>query len=291
MSSQMPFPTVPSQDSRSCAACRDPKALDFELTMAFQPIVNAKSRTVFAYEALVRGTDGASAREVLSRVNDTNRYAFDQICRVKAIELAARLGVAERGAKLSVNFMPGAVYSPAACIRRTLETARAHNFPLEAMIFEITENETVADTGHLQRIAAEYARHGFTLALDDFGAGYSGLNLLASLEGIRLVKLDGQLIGGIDRNPRTAYMVRSVVAMCRNLGIEVLGECVETPEECDALQRCGIELMQGYLFAKPAMERLPEVVWPREGARQAVPLPIPGVPLPQKEPRFGFWGR
>ena len=199
-------------------------------------------------------------------MNEENRYAFDQSCRVKSIELAAELGVAAQGAKLAVNFMPGAVYSPAACIRRTLETARKTSFPLDAIIFEIMENEQVVDSGHLQRIAEEYARHGFTLALDDFGAGYSGLNLLAELDGVRLVKLDGKLIRGIDRNPRAEHVVAAAASMCRELGVEVLGECVETIGEYETLQRCGIDLMQGYLFAKPAVEALPAVPWPESYA-------------------------
>ncbi len=246
-----------------CGACQTiGTSAGFDITMAFQPIVNVVSETVFAYEALVRGVNGASASQVLSLVNDENRYAFDQTCRVKSIELAARLGIATSGAKLSVNFMPGAVYSPAACIRRTLQAAQEHSFPLECIIFEIMENERVTDTGHLHRIAEEYARHGFTLALDDFGAGYSGLNLLSALDGVRLVKLDGKLIRGIDRNPRAEFVVASTAAMCRELGIEVLGECVETEGECATLLRCGIELMQGYLFARPGLEMLPEVKWP-----------------------------
>ena len=246
-----------------CSACRNGNDLGFELTMAFQPIVDVASRKVFAYEALVRGIDGASAHQVLSRVTEENRYIFDQRCRVRAIELAAALGIAQRGAKLAINFMPGAVYSPAACIRQTLLAARQNAFPLDAMIFEITENETV-ETAHLQNIAAEYARHGFTLALDDFGAGYSGLNLLAGLEGVGLVKLDGALIRGIDKKPRAQHVVTRMASMCRELGIEVLGECVETVGECATLRLCGIELMQGYLFARPALEALPEISWPND---------------------------
>ena len=230
--------------------------------MAFQPIVNAARRTVYAYEALVRGVDGASAASVISRVNAENRYTFDQQCRVKAIELGSRLGIPERNARLSMNFMPGAVYSPAACIRRTLQAAREHHFPLGSMIFEITEGEEVVDTAHLQRIGTEYARHGFTLALDDFGAGYSGLNRLTELDSVKLVKLDGGLIRGIDRKPRAQQIVSSITEMCRRLGVEVVGECIETESECAVLLRCGVELMQGFLFARPETERLPEVTWP-----------------------------
>ena len=284
----MSFDLHPSQNSTSCRACRSEQDFPVELTMAFQPIVNVTTNTIFAYEALVRGIDGSSAAEVLKHVNDENRYFFDQTCRVKAIELAARLGMVETGAKLSVNFMPGAVYSPAACIRRTLQAAKDNDFPLHALIFEITENEKVVDSGHLHRIAEEYARHGFTLALDDFGAGYSGLNLLAELDGVGLVKLDGKLVRGIDSNPRGAHVVASIAAMCRELGIEVLGECVETPAECSMLLDCGVELMQGYLFAKPAFEALPEVRWPderkaqvqREGVGASSSLRWPASPEP-----------
>ncbi len=247
-----------------CAACRDEMELGFEITMAFQPIVDVDAGTVWAYEALVRGANGMSAGQVLGRVNEQNRYLFDQTCRVKAIALAARLGIAERGARLSVNFMPGAVYSPAACIRRTLQAATEYRFPLDAILFEITEGERVVDTRHLQNIATEYARHGFTLALDDFGAGFSGLNLLSELDGIGLVKLDGALIRNIDSNARAEKIVASMVKLCAALGIEVLAECIETQEEYAVLRRLGIQLMQGYLFAKPALEALPAVFWPAE---------------------------
>ena len=249
-------------EKTDCSACRTADQLGFDLTMAFQPIVNAARREVFGFEALVRGVDGASAMQILGLVNEENRYTFDQLCRVRAIELASRLRLHEGGAKLSINFMPGAVYSPAACIRRTLQAAQENAFPLDAIIFEITEDEQVSDIAHLQNIASEYARHGFTLALDDFGAGYSGLNLLSELVGVGLIKLDGGLIRNIDRNPRARRIVEAIVEICEHLQIQVLGECVETRDECAALLDSGVQLMQGYLFAKPALEALPAISWP-----------------------------
>lgn len=266
---------VHSEAAAGCAQCRTGSGLGFELTMAFQPIVDVEQRRVWAYEALVRGLNGSSAAEVLSRVNEENRYVFDQTCRVKAIELAAKLGIAQQGAKLSVNFMPGAVYSPAACIRRTLQAAKFHRFPLDAIIFEITEGERMVDTEHMERIVKEYLRHGFMLALDDFGAGFSGLNLLCELEGIRLVKLDGALIRNIHQNPRADRIVASMVELCRELGIEVLAECVETNEEYTRLRQLGITLMQGYFFARPGYECLPDVSWPEfDGTRASEPVEV-----------------
>lgn len=256
--------TMLSASNTGCHACRGAEERGFDLTMAFQPIVDIHARTVFAYEALVRGKNGDSAQDLLGRITEENRYSFDQECRVKAIELAAKLGVAERGAKLSVNFMPGAVYSPAACIRRTLRAAKENNFPLDAIIFEITEGERVIDVPHLRGIAHEYAKHGFTLALDDFGAGFSGLNLLAELEGVQLVKIDGYLVQKLSESGRANQIVASIAAMCQQLGISVVAECVETKEQVSLLRGCGINLMQGYLFARPETEALPPVRWPEE---------------------------
>jgi hypothetical protein len=75
-------------DRFSCANCSDKKSLDFDFTMAFQPIINCKTNQVYGYEALVRGLNNESAFSIISKVNDDNRYLFDQLCRVKAISLA-----------------------------------------------------------------------------------------------------------------------------------------------------------------------------------------------------------
>ena len=138
-----------------------------------------------------------------------------------------------------------------------MQAATFHRFPLDAIVFEITEGERMVDMAHMRQIATEYARHGFLLALDDFGAGFSGLNLLSELEGIRLIKLDG-----IESNARAEQIVRAIVALCQGLDVRVLAECVETEAEFDKLRELGVRLMQGYLFARPAVESLPDVVWP-----------------------------
>lgn len=267
----------PIEHETGCSACKNGQELGFEITMAFQPIVDLETRSVWAYEALVRAPGGHSAMEVLARVNDRNRYIFDQACRVKAIQLAADLGVAREGARLSMNFMPGAVYSPAACIRRTLQAARTYSFPLESIIFEITETERILDMPHMRRIATEYAQHGFTLALDDFGAGFSGLNLLSGMPTIGLVKLDGALIRNLHQNPRAEAIVASVVQLCDGLGIRLLGECVETVEEYACLRRLGIHLMQGYFFARPGFECLPTVAWPEGVAARSSFARLPAI--------------
>ena len=125
----------------ACSACRNGTTLDFDFTMAFQPILDIGTGNVWAYEALVRGLNGEPAHTILNRVTDETRYQFDQAARVKAIELAGRLFPRDSLTRLSINFMPNAVYEPRACIRLTLDAAKRTGYPLDHIIFEFTEAE------------------------------------------------------------------------------------------------------------------------------------------------------
>lgn len=241
--------------------------------MAFQPIVSISERRVFAYEALVRGADGASAATVLSRVDDTNRYAFDQACRAAAIAHAAALGIAEQGALLSINFLPNAVYRPEVCIRATLLAAEQAGFPLSSIIFEFTEAEQT-DVAHVKAILHAYSDMGFLTAIDDFGAGYSGLNLLADFQP-DIIKLDMALIRDLDGSRPRRVIVGAIARAASELGIKVVAEGIETQDECSALQDLGIDLMQGYHFARPAFRSLPSPEW---SARSPDPRSADGVP-------------
>jgi EAL domain-containing protein (putative c-di-GMP-specific phosphodiesterase class I) len=242
----------------ACQNCRESTRLDFEFSMAFQPIYDAVADRVWGYEALVRGTAGEGAFTILSQVSAEQKYRFDQDCRVKAIELASRLFPAGEDLKLSINFMPNAVYEPVACLRATLLAADRFSFPKSAIMFEFTEDEEVSDTVHLTNIITEYRKHGFTAAIDDFGAGHAGLGLLVDFQP-DLIKIDMKLIRGIDTNRAGQAVVDGIVSIAKQLDITVLAEGVETEAEFEVLSRAGIRLFQGYLFAQPAFEALPEV--------------------------------
>lgn len=241
-----------------CEGCRDRRLLPFDFTMAFQPIIDLELGRPAAYEALVRGVGGESAATVLSWVDDSNRYRFDQACRVRAIELASRLGLLQMGeCRLSINFLPNAVYRPATCIRATVEAAAQFGFPHHRLIFEVTEGEKVRDTRHLQSIFAEYRRQGLLTAIDDFGAGYSGLNLLAQFQP-HYLKLDMELTRNIDSDPVRQAIAEAVRLVCLRLGIQIVAEGIETRQESEFLHRIGIYLQQGYYFARPQIEALPD---------------------------------
>ncbi len=244
-----------------CVGCRDGDALDVAFSMAFQPIVDVATGRPFAYEALVRGPNNESAATVLAQVNDANRYAFDQACRVKAIETAIAAGLVSTGAKLSINFLPNAVYSPMACIQLTLRTAEKSRFPLDRLIFEFTENEQITAPDHVGSIIDTYRKIGFSVAIDDFGAGHAGLDLFARFT-TDMIKLDMELVRDIDRDARRYAIVKSLVALCRDLDTILIAEGVETAGEAGSLRELGIRYMQGYIFARPAFEQLPDITSP-----------------------------
>ena len=241
--------------TKGCEGCNGANTFDAPFSMAFQPIVSPLRRKVYAYEALIRGPQGQSAASVLEQVRENNRYRFDQDCRVRAIELAAALFPADDDIKLSINFMPNAVYEPQACIRLTLATAKRVGFPLDRIIFEFTENEKL-DTAHVLNILRTYKEIGFKTAIDDFGAGYAGLGLLTKLQP-DIVKLDMELVRGIDQEPVKRTVVEHTVRMLVDLGITPLCEGVETAAEADILAEIGVDLLQGYHFARPGFETLP----------------------------------
>jgi EAL domain-containing protein (putative c-di-GMP-specific phosphodiesterase class I) len=241
------FAALDENDRQGCHACASGERLGFQFDYAYQPIVDIGVRQTWAHEALVRGPNGEGAMTVLSQVNDTNRYRFDQACRVKAIKGAALLGIQER---ISINFLPNAIYKPELCIRSTLEAARAHGFPLDRIIFEVTEGERVEDGPWLTEILREYKRCGFLTAIDDFGAGYAGLALLADFQP-DLVKLDMGLIRNVDRDAPRQAIVRGMLRTCSELKIEVIAEGIETAGERDFLAHAGVRLMQGYFFSRP----------------------------------------
>jgi len=254
--------------TKSCSGCRVGKALSFSVQTAFQPIIDLRTGKPWAYEALVRGPDGEGAGWVLDQVHDNNLYGFDQACRVTAIKSAVAAGLVETDARLSINFLPNAVYSPVACIQLTLKTAQETGLPLDRLVFEFTETERV-DTSHVRSIMDAYRKFGFATAIDDFGAGYSGLGLLANLPA-DIVKIDMELVRAIEASPARQAIVEALVGLADRMRITLIAEGVETEAELVTLARCGIRYVQGYLIARPEIGRLPvREGWSLVAAREA----------------------
>jgi blue light- and temperature-responsive anti-repressor len=231
---------------------------EFAASFAFQPIADISARSVFAYEALARGKNGESAGSVFAKVPPEKMHAFDHAARIAAVKLAARLELKE---KISLNVMPGCIESMPDSLDLLLECATQSGLSPGQLMLEITEGEAVQRPKEFSQLLDRYRAQGVRLAIDDFGAGYSGLNLLAYFQP-DLIKLDMHLVRDIDRaGPRQA-IARAVLQVCDDLGIEVIAEGVETVGEYSWFRRVGVRLFQGYLLGRPAFESLERPVFP-----------------------------
>jgi EAL domain-containing protein (putative c-di-GMP-specific phosphodiesterase class I) len=118
------------------------------------------------------------------------------------------------------------------------------------VVLEITERASLHHIRDVQSRIARLREMGFRIAVDDLGAGYAGLTSFAQLEP-EVVKLDMSLVRNVHAQPTKQTLVRTMISMCHELGMKVVAEGIETPEERDAILEAGCDLMQGYLFARP----------------------------------------
>lgn len=224
------------------------------LTTHFQAIVEARSpERVFAHECLARGRERSGTLVTPTETQGAARAAgllsqFDREARLLAIRSAARR---ELPGLVFVNVNPNAVHEPASCLGSTLEAVAETRLGAERVVFEITETEEVADVRQLVELLAFCRLHGYRVALDDLGAGYSSVRLLTRLKP-DFVKLDRDLVEGIDRDPLKARFVERVLDVARGLEIPIVAEGVETREEWRWVSQHDVDYVQGFYVAAPA---------------------------------------
>jgi EAL domain-containing protein (putative c-di-GMP-specific phosphodiesterase class I) len=220
----------------------------------FQPIVpTGEPDDVFAYECLIRGR-GVNGNLIppgelfkAARTADL-LFQLDRQARLTAIRAAIEHRVTSR---LFLNFNPSSIYTPSACLRTTFQAVEEAGITPDQITFEVVESEEITDTAHLLGILNVYREAGFGVALDDVGAGYSSLNLLARLRP-DYVKLDMGLTRGVDKDPYKARVAMKLLEMARDLGVRTVVEGVETISEWEWAKEHGADYVQGYLFARPA---------------------------------------
>jgi EAL domain-containing protein (putative c-di-GMP-specific phosphodiesterase class I) len=226
------------------------------VTTLFQPIFEiAEPGRVFAHECLLRGIDqdGAVVRpdlmfELAARADLT--FPLDRLARITAVANAAAHGIKGH---IFINFTPAAVYDPVNCLRTTVAAVEAAGLQRERIVFEVIETERISDPDHLSRVLAYYRDAGFKVALDDLGGGYAGLSLLPSLRP-EFIKLDRALIDGVSKSPIQSVVVERVTQMAHDLGIRIIAEGVEQPEDLEWLRAHDLDFVQGFLLARPAPE-------------------------------------
>ena len=231
--------------------------IDLEFSFAFQPIVNARQNKIISFEALVRGSKGEPAASILKQVSDKNYPLFDQVCRWKAIEMASRLQMPNG---LNINLSAKALYQVDMNITATFKASMRNGFSTNNIIFEVTESECLTDQRNLIKNLKLLKEFGFMTAIDDFGMGYSGLKLLLEYQP-NFIKLDRNLISNIQRDKVKQSIFYGIQQMCLELSIDIIAEGVETADEFNWLGNAGVEIFQGYYFARPAFEALPNVIF------------------------------
>lgn len=219
--------------------------------IAFQPIVDLKRRSVYAYEALVRGVRGEGALEVIGAVPLARRPVFDHRTMLLALFTAARLKLSTR---LALNLAPSAFVHPGT-IMSLRAAAASVGIPARHVILELSESEPL-NQRHIAESLHAYQAMGFVTAIDDFGAGHAGLGLLASYQP-QLLKIDRHLVDGVGHDTVRQMLIESVIGIAVKLGCAVVAEGVETAADALQLLSYGVHLQQGYLYARPGVEALP----------------------------------
>jgi EAL domain-containing protein (putative c-di-GMP-specific phosphodiesterase class I) len=229
--------------------------IGFDFSFAFQPIVNASRNEIISFEALVRGPHGESSDWVFAQVPMHVIPWFDGLCRQKAIQLASRLNIPNL---LSLNLSAQGLYEIDMSITATFQASVDSGIPVENIVFEVLESESLTDQRNLVQYLKLIQDFGFKTAIDDFGAGYSGLKLLVKYQP-NYIKLDRHLIGNIQDDSVKQCIFSGIRHICQKLSIEIVAEGVETSREYHWLREAGVSFFQGYYFARPAFEALPDV--------------------------------
>ncbi|RYF55916.1 MAG: diguanylate phosphodiesterase, partial [Comamonadaceae bacterium] len=215
---------------------------------ALQPILDTASGSISCLEVLIRSNTGGSPHDIFSKLSEAELHHLDLHSKVRALELLSRIGVGN--VKVAVNLLPRSLTAVPEAVDLLIHWVAEHNLDPEQLIVEVTEDEAISQFDDFLLALKKLRGAGIGVAIDDFGAGHAGLAMLASFQPEKL-KIDRQIITGIDADGPRQAIVRAIVGCCRELGISVVAEGVERIEEWIWLRSAGIRLFQGYLFARP----------------------------------------
>ena len=247
-----------------------------DLWIAYHPIVDVSRQQIFGYEALMRSTEPALPHPVL---------VFDAAKRLGRLDELGRITRERAAQPFTEHFVEGQPSMAASSMSQPSVLQPSVSQPLlfvnlhvtdlddpvlrnpraplskiaDRVVLEITERSSLDEVKNTRSRVAALREMGFRVAMDDMGSGYAGLTSFALLEP-DYVKLDMSLIRDVHLSSTQQKVIRSMTDLCRDLGMKVVAEGVETVEERDALIESGCELLQGFLFAKPGRP-FPKVEW------------------------------
>lgn len=250
----------PSSPSAQREAERDEleQILHQELLLpVFQPIIDLNSGKSIGCEALIRGPQGSVLHTpsllFQAAIRHGRQLQLELLCRKRSLERFAEMAP---GGQLFLNVTASLLSSPDHQHGFTADLLRQLGIPVESIVIELSEQHPFDHQGLTHAAVEHYRNMGFQIAIDDLGAGYSGLRLWSELQP-EFVKIDKHFISNLDLDPVKREFVQSISRIGRNLGCKVLAEGIERKEEMVALQRMGIGLGQGYLLGRPEPEPRP----------------------------------
>lgn len=222
----------------------------------FQPIVNLRDGSIFAYEALSRGPKGSPMESPLMLFGIAEKanlnFELDRLCRRKAIQNAKGLGPNQ---KLFVNTFPTTMHDPEFKGDVLQNLLNSVNLTGSNIVFEITERFAIENYALFQREQAYYSSLGFGLAVDDIGTGYGSLEAIANLKP-EYVKVDISIVRDIHQSNVKQELLKAVTDIGRKVRAKILAEGIETKEELEVVRALGVDYAQGYKLARPAPQML-----------------------------------
>ncbi len=224
------------------------------ISTLFQPIIDITRSETIGYEALSRGPSNSplfSPEQLFYQAELADlELQLDMLCRSSAIARFAQLKLA---GKLFLNINPRVLLLPEHAHGLTVQFLKNYNMKPSDVVIELTEQQRIEPADCLLMATQHYRKLGFEIAIDDLGAGYSGLKQWSELTP-NIVKIDRYFIHKCDLSSVKRAFINSIVVLAKVMGAQVIAEGIERPEELTTLRQLEVNFGQGYLFAMPQVK-------------------------------------
>ncbi|MDO5562099.1 MAG: EAL domain-containing protein, partial [Synergistaceae bacterium] len=255
-----------SEDMRAAVINEQSLTRDIETALAeeqfvvyYQPIFDSTTRRPFTAEALVRWQHPSRGFlppsefiPILERnglITRVDAFVRDRVCRY----LSGRKKAGKKIFPISVNVSRLNIYGGSDFVKGLVDLVGRYDLEPKYLKIEITESAYMKDPQRMHSTILELRRNGFAVMMDDFGSGYSSLNMLKDIE-VDSLKIDRNFIAGLEGSPRGGSILNATIRLARWLDIAVVAEGVETSEQLSYLRSAGCDFIQGYLFSRPLPE-------------------------------------
>lgn len=235
------------------------EALDYvidnkKIKTVFQPIICLRNGSVYGHEALSRITCESEIKNPDMLFNAAIKYnclwQLELLCRTKALEAAFIFMIPPYSKKLFINVNPSIMHDETFKRGFTKDFLRQYNIDPKSIIFEITEKNVITDISSFKSTISYYKNQDYSIAIDDAGSGYSGLNLISDVNP-HFIKLDMNLIRGINKDRLKYSLVKGMVEFSKVSNISIIAEGIETYDELETIINLGVQYGQGYYFQRP----------------------------------------